>query len=186
MNYVPVDAERFTVEQTARGELIRIPARRQIFAMLFLPVWLALWTVGGIAAISAVMTQFQIFLVIWLCGWAAGWVFAAGTLLWMIAGSETLLAIGGDLEISHHAFGFSRTWVYQGSQINNLAPSAQTPWPFQFQWQVPFIRTMRTGALKFNYGPRTVYAGAGLDEGEAIMVVNRLAHFLPSAPARRP
>jgi hypothetical protein len=40
--YDPIAKERFSVEQTPRGELIGIRAPRQIFAMLFLPFWLVM------------------------------------------------------------------------------------------------------------------------------------------------
>lgn len=183
--YEPVGKERFKIEQTPLGEQIRINAPRQIFVMLFLPFWLAMWTIGGAAAIHAVMTQFQVFLLFWLCGWAAGWIFAAGTLLWMFAGSETIRVDGRDLEIAHRALGMSRRWLYQGGQITALGVAAQVPWPFQFRWQIPFFRTARNGSLKFSYGPRTIYAAPGLDEGEAQLIVDRLAARLPDSASVR-
>jgi hypothetical protein len=153
--------------------------------MLFLAIWLVMWTLGGGAAVYALVTQFQVFLLLWLCGWAAGWIAAAGTLLWMFTGSEAIRVVGSDLEISHVALGFSRSWLYQGSQIRNLAVATQPAWPFQFRWQVPFFRTARNGSLKFNYGPRTIFAAPGLDEGEAELIVDRLSRKLPTAALTR-
>jgi len=178
--YEPIAKERFTVESTLRGEVIRIKAPRQVFAMLFLPFWLVLWTLGGGMAIYALFTQFQVFILFWLCGWAAGWIFAAGTLLWMFAGSETLSVVGSDVEVAHRALGFSRRWLYQGSAIKDLSVAIRSDSPFQFRWQVPFIRTARTGSVKFNYGPRTIFVAPGLDEAEAQMIVERLAQRLPA------
>jgi len=175
VTYEPVKNERFVIEQTPQGEQIRVPAPRQWFVMLFLPFWLVMWTIGGVTAIYALITQFQVFLLFWLCGWAAGWIFAAGTLLWMFAGSETIRLIGLDLEVAHHAWGFSRRWLYQGSQIKDLSVAVQPAWPFHFAWQVPFFRAGRNGSIKFNYGPRTVYAAPGLDDAEGQMIVDRLA-----------
>lgn len=178
--YEPIGKERFTVEQTPQGELIRIKASRQVFVMLFLPFWLVLWTLGGGAAIYALLTQFQVFLLFWLCGWAAGWIAAAGTLLWMFAGSETVRVIGSDIEVTHQAMGLSRRWLYQGSGIKKLSVANQPAWPFQFRWQVPFVRTPRNGSVKFDYGPRTIYIAPALDEGEAQIIVERLARRLPA------
>jgi hypothetical protein len=178
--YEPIAKERFTVVPTAHGEVIRIKAPRQIFVMLFLPFWLIMWTFGGAAAVYALITEFQLFLLFWLCAWAIGWIAAAGTLAWMFAGSETIAVIGSDIESAHHIFGFSRRWLYQGSRISGLSVAIQPTWPFQFRWQVPFVRTPRNGSVKFNYGPRAIYMAAGLDEGEAQLIVERLARKFPA------
>ncbi len=183
--YEPIGKERFTINQTERGEVIRIKAPRQIFVMLFLPFWLVMWTIGGVAAVYALITQFQVFILFWLGAWAAGWIAAAGTLVWMFTGVETVGVVGSDLEVSHLALGFSRRWLYQGSQIKNLAIATQAVWPFQFRWQLPFFRTARNGSIKFNYGPRTIFAAAGLDEGEAQLIIDRLARKLPTAALAR-
>jgi hypothetical protein len=153
--------------------------------MLFLPFWLVMWTLGGGAAIYALFTHFQIFLLFWLCGWAAGWAAAAGTLLWMFAGSETIAVVGSDIETGHQALGFARRWVYQGSQIRNFSVAAQPAWPFRFRWQVPFVRTAQNGSVKFDYGPRTILPAPGLDEGEARMIVERIARKLPTSVSSR-
>ena len=181
--YEPIGKERFTLDHTERGEVIKIKAPRQIFVMLFLPFWLVMWTFGGVAAVYALVTEFQVFLLFWLCGWAVGWIAAAGTLLWMFAGSETISVRGRDIEVWHQALGFSKRWLYQGSQIRNLSIASQPAWPFQFRWQVPFMRSSRNGSIKFDYGPRTIFVAPGLDEGEARMIVERLARKLPTSGA---
>ena len=168
------------MEQTARGDVIRIKAPRQIFVMLFLPIWLTGWTIGGVAAVYELIAHFQVFLLVWLCGWAFGWGAASGTLVWMLTGSETIGGDGGDIEIGHHVLGFSKRWLYQASQIKNLAIAASPAWPFQFRLQVPFVRTPRNGSVKFDYGPRTIYFAPGLDDGEARIIVDKLARRLPA------
>lgn len=180
MRYEPIAEARFAVEQTPEGEQIRVKAQRQVFVLLFLPVWLAFWTLGGIAAGWQLITNFNPFIAVWLCGWAAGWVFAAGTLLWMFTGSQTLRVAGGDLEIAHHALGWSHRWLYEGRRIGNLRVADQPAWPYRFQWQVPFLKS-RSGSVKFDYGARTVYAAPGLDDAEGRMIVERLARLLPAA-----
>ena len=179
--YEPISIERFTIEQTAFGEAIKIKAPRQIFMMLFLPFWLAAWSVGGGKAIVQLQTHFQLFLLFWLCLWALAWCAAAGTLLWMFAGSETIAVRGSDVEIRHRALGFSWHWLYQGSRIKNLSIAAQPTWPYQMRGlQVPFLRTAQYGSVKFDYGPRTIFMAQGLDESEARMIVERLTSKLPA------
>jgi hypothetical protein len=177
--YQPLGKERFQVERTFDGEQIRIKARRQIFAMLFLPLWLAGWTAGGVAAITQVLHHFEPFLLIWLCGWVLGWIFASGTLLWMFAGWETLEVVHGDLEVTHRAWGLKRTWLYQGAMIRGLDVTSQPAWPFGSQGQIPFFTNTRQGSIRFDYGARTYFLAAGLDEAEARRIVEILARYLP-------
>ncbi|MDB5433646.1 MAG: hypothetical protein JWP35_4762 [Caulobacter sp.] len=181
MTYEPIASARFSIETKESGEQIRVKARRQIFPMLFLPVWLAGWTAGGVTAMGQVIHHFEPFLVLWLCGWAVGWVMVAGTLTWMFTGSETLRVVGSDLEVAQHALGWSRRWLYEGGRIRNLRVADQPAWPYRFQFQVPFLNLARTGSVKFDYGPRTIYAAPGLDDAEGRMIVENLLKRLPLA-----
>jgi hypothetical protein len=175
--YQPLAKPRFAIEQIADGEQIRVKARRQAWPMLFLPIWLAIWTVGGATAIGQVIRHFQPFLAFWLVGWIA----VGGTIAWMFTGSETLRIVGSDLEVAHHALGWSRRWLFQGSQIRNLSVAPQPAWPFRFSWQMPFVMSDRMGAVRFDYGARTLYAAPGLDDAEGRLIVERLAKRLPMA-----
>lgn len=179
MSYEPIANPRFAIEPAEGGEQIRVKARKQIFPMLFLPIWLTGWTVGGVAANSEVIRQFQPFLVLWLCGLAVGWIAVAGTLAWMLTGSEKLRVVGSDLEVAHHALGWSRRWLYEGARVRNLRVAEQPAWPYRFQFQVPFLNIARAGSIKFDYGARTVYAASGLDDAEGRMIVDRLSKGLP-------
>ena len=180
LSYKPVAKARFDVERTPDGERIRIKARRQIFAMLFLPVWLTGWTFAGAAVIWQLATRFQPFLVLWLCGWAVGWFAVSATLIWMFTGSETLRAVGGDLEYSHHALGLSRHWLYQGTQIRKLRVANQPAWASRFSFRVPFLNVSHMGSIKFDYGPRTIFVMQGLDDAEGQMIIDLLRKRLPT------
>jgi hypothetical protein len=181
LSYQPIANARFAVEPTEDGEQVRVKARRQVFPMLFLPVWLAGWTAGGVAVIGQLISRFQPFLAIWLCFWAVGWVAVAGTLAWMFTGSETLRVVGSDLEVARHALGWSRRWLYGGSRIRNLRVADQPGWPYRFQLQMPFLNLGRSGSVKFDYGPRTIYSAPGLDDAEGRMIVERLSKRLPAS-----
>jgi hypothetical protein len=180
LTYQPIANARFTVEPAdGGGEQIRIKARRQVFAMLFLPLWLAGWTAGGAAAIAQMMHHFEPFLALWLCGWALGWIFATSVLVWMFTGSETLRVVDRDLEVAQHALGWSRRWLYEGSRISNLREAGQPGWPYRNQMQVPFFMQGRSGAIKFDYGARTVFAAGGLDDAEGRMIIEQLRKWRP-------
>lgn len=176
--YEEARAPRFIIERGLRGEQIRVPARRNIFALLFLPFWLFFWTIGGIFAIGEFARTGEAFLALWLCGWAVGWLAAAGVIAWMLCGAELLRVTGGDLEIGESLFGWARTRLYRGGEVRGLTGNS-TPFFAQFQFALPFVMRPRSGSVKFHYGARTIYAAQGLDEAEGQMIVTHLLRQLP-------
>ncbi len=95
MSFVPVPGMRSTIEPSEGGYIVRIPIRRQVFAMLFLPVWLVGWSFGEVFAArqvlgSALPLAGNAFLLVWLAGWTLGGAFAWSTFLWQVAGREAL------------------------------------------------------------------------------------------------
>lgn len=168
-------------------ETLRIPPRRQWFAVAFLPVWLILWTLGGVQAIGQLAEDFSLFLVVWLCLWAVGLVFVVLTLAMQVAGAETVRVIRGDLELSNGIGPFRRTWRYRGAAIRDI--TAQMPafslWGAAHRLDRPFFLRPRTGAVSFSYGAETVYLAAGVDLPEGRAIADWLVRRLPgSAPAR--
>jgi hypothetical protein len=177
--YEAVRAPRFTVEIADGTEQIRIKARRNWFALLFLVFWLTLWTGGGIMAIVQLTRDFEIFLLVWLVGWAVGWLFAAIAITWQLVGVETIRVIGGDLELGYSMAGMTRRRLFRGSEISGLAPAPMGPMSRMQSAHPPFLNWSKAGSVKFNYGPRTVHAAAGLDEAEGRMIVEHLRKRLP-------
>ena len=177
--YETVKPPRFEVEHGLGGERIRVRARRNLFALLFLPFWLFFWTIGGIMAIAEFARTGQPFLAVWLGGWALAWVAVVLVVAWMVAGAELIGVNAGDLEIGQTLFGVTRTRLYRGRDVRNLSAAAAPPFFAQVQFSVPFLMKARFGAVKFNYGGRTVHAAQGLDEAEGRMIVDRLLRHLP-------
>ena len=176
--YEAIASPRYVVETDGSGERIRIKARRQIFALLFMPIWLAGWTAGGVMAIRQVFENFDAFLLFWLCAWALGWLCVASTIAWMIWGSEVLAVVGRDLEVSTQIGPWSRRKVYRGSEIRDLRAGEASP--FQaFRFDSPLLGG-RFGMIRYDYGARTIRVGASLEEAEAKMVVERLMAKLPA------
>ena len=181
MRYEPVAKPRFQIERVGAGEQIRVKARRQVMTMLFMPVWLILWTGGGVAAFTQMMRDFEPFLALWLGFWAVAWIAVAGSFAWMVSGSETIRVVGSDLEIAHHLFGLSRRWLYEGGRVRDLRLAEQPSWAVRSQLQLPFFNRFTTGAVKFDYGARTIHALGGMDEAEGRMVIERLRPQLPAS-----
>jgi len=182
--YEAVKPPRFEIEQGLGGERIRIRARRNLFPLLFLPVWLAFWTVGGVTAAAQFMRTGEAFLAIWLVAWAAGELGVAFALGWMLWGVELIGVTGGDLQIEQRLLGLTRSRLYRGRDIRNLSASEAPPFRAQAQLQIPFLTGNRWGAVKFGYGGRTIRFAQGLDEAEGRLIVERLLRHLPAEAGR--
>ena len=182
--YVQAFTPRFRVERGADGvERVVIPAQRNLFVMAFMMVWLCGWTVGGVTAISSLFVKFTPFIAFWSCGWALGEVFVLTSLVWMAAGQESLRVVRGDLEVAAEVAGFARRRLYRGADVRDLSASglvAADPFSRR-RMDLPLIRQPSSGGVKFTYGARTIYAGAGLDEPEGRLIVDWLKPRLPKS-----
>ena len=182
--YVEPGKSRIVTERVDGVEQLRIPFRRQWFALVFISVWLTGWTFGGIAAIGEVVVSHEPFLLVWLGFWALGWVFAAGTVALQLGGSEIIRVAGRDLETSVGVGPWRWRKLYRGDQIRHLRSSDPNPmgWPFWSQ-QLPFPGMMRAGAIKFDYGAKTIAAAGAIEEAEGRTVVDWLRPRLPRSAA---
>jgi hypothetical protein len=181
VRYEEKKAPRFVVETVDGREQITIKAQRNLFLMLFLLVWICGWTFGGISAMKALTLGFQPFLAFWLAGWALGWVVVVATLGWMLSGAEIVRVIGSDLEVGYRLFGFTRRKLFRGGDIRDFRAYASPAFGRYNQSSPPFLPGNKSGCVKFSYGARTMYLGAGLDESEGRLIVDRLRKRLPAA-----
>lgn len=179
--FEPLSKPKFRVETSGAGERIVIPAGRNWFVMLFLPFWLVMWTIGGIAAMTQAFSGNDTgFLLVWLCFWAVGWLFAATWLGWQATGKEMLSIEGGALVRGWSILGAGRQRKYDLAHVEDLA-TCTPPFPYNLmRVSYPPFFPISFGPLKWNYGAATIYAGGGLSEAEARMVVEHLQSRLPA------
>ncbi len=99
----------------------------------------------------------------------------------MAAGRETIRVIRSDLQISAQALFVKRSKFYRGAQIRGLAASGTPHYGYggRQTMALPLLAQPTSGAIKFSYGSRTVYAGSGLDETEGRAIIALLAPQLP-------
>lgn len=182
MGFEPLPKVWFRIERDKGIERIVIPARRSWFALIFLPIWLVLWSVGGVVVMSQAMAgQDVAFSVVWLILWFFGILFALGWLGWQISGKETLSIEPGALVRGWKLLGFGRQKRYDLTHVKNLSAAAP-PFPFaMMQVSVPPFLPMTFGSVKWAYGAATIYACAGLTEAEGEMIVEHLKPKLPIA-----
>ena len=162
---------------------VRITARKQWFLLLFLPVWLAGWTAGGIAAFRQLFSkgigeEGGMFLLIWLVGWAFGEVFAGYAWVWNALGKEIVRAGSGLLTIKRDILGLGRVRSFQTMEISDLRAAGffgntQSSSPGMAPWG------MSGGTIAFDCRGTTNRFGIQLEEREAREVVERLRPHLP-------
>jgi hypothetical protein len=182
--YEAVKPPRFEIEQGLGGERIRIRARRSIFALLFIPFWLVMWTIGGVTAATQLLRGFDPFVAFWLVAWGAGELAVTFAWFWMLWGAELVGVTGGDLELGQRLCGLTRSRLYRGRDIRNLSAAEAPPFYAQAQLNIPFLMRGRYGAVKFGYGGRTIRFAQGLDEAEGRLIVERLLRHLPAEAGR--
>jgi len=179
--YVEPRRARHSIVMMDGVERVVVPMRRNWFVALFIPVWLAGWTAGGIGAMWQFAKTGEPFLAFWLLGWALGWIFALSMLVGQF-GRETLAVRLGDLEVRRGLGPLSRRWLYRGSAITRLAACEPTTDPFWMaRQQVPFFLAGRAGAVKFDYGADSIYLANGIDGPEGRIIAEWLSRRLPAS-----
>jgi len=172
-------APRSTIVETSEGLQISIPARRHVFLMLFLPVWLVGWTFGEVLAARALIPLWRtensgvMFLGAWLVAWTLGGGLALVSLLWMFAGREVIGLRPNLLQTRNDLWGFGRSKEYDLGHVRNLRVASQSwnPYDWRGGWLDPRIQS---GSIAFDYGSQTIRIGSGIDEAEARAIVNQL------------
>jgi hypothetical protein len=128
---------RAQVDQLPDGILITIPVRRQLFPLLFLPVWLVGWFFGETSALRELLASTQPltsngFLVFWLIAWTIGGAWAVFTFLWLSAGREMVRVSQGTLTLRQDLFGLGRDRDYDLREVRDLRVAATPSTPFGF------------------------------------------------------
>jgi hypothetical protein len=178
--HIEPESPRFSIESTPNGLRAVIPARRNVFVLLFLCVWLGGWVFGEMHAIGELLSPTknspQLFLAVWLAGWTLGGVFAVGAVLWQFAGREVVSIGSTTLEHRVEALGIGCTRSYRLNEVKNLRATDYSANPFtnQMAW-LPPVTGGGFGPVAFDYGARTMRFAPALEEAEARLLVSKLA-----------
>ena len=141
---------------------IRIPLRRPIPTMLFLPVWLAGWTYGGWVTGHRLLRQFDWFSFFWMGGWTVGECWAIYWFLRTATGWDLVLASADCLALRKTAVGLGVTKNYRPSDLRN----------FRFQPELQKSRGSRPSGIAFDFGAKTITFASGIDEAEANQLIS--------------
>ncbi len=159
------------------GSEIRIASPKNIFLLIFLPIWLSGWTVGGVVAIKQVISggakEELLFMLIWLCFWLVGELLVLYVFLWGAFGREIISIQRGILKIKRSIFGYGPSKDYQTTKVSNLRASGLFPsmmsWSFNMSyWGVS------GGTIAFDYDGKAQRFGIHVSEDDANQLVSHL------------
>jgi hypothetical protein len=177
----PVQSMRTAIRDEPEGLTFLIPARRLWFAMFFIPIWLVGWAAGEVGVGGTLLEESGgelLFTVVWLSFWTAGGVVAILLWLWMLAGRVRVVLADDRLRIRYELFGLGRSREYGLADVRDLrvAPESLNLWSWSagLRWW-----GFGGGVVAFDYGPKTVRFGAGIDEAEGKQLVRRILERHP-------
>ena len=144
--------------------------------LIFLPIWLIGWTIGGGAAImqlTSVQGYEAWFLLVWLCGWLAGELFALYAFLWLAFGYEIIKLEHRNLSIKRSIFGYGPTENYETQKITNLRASGF--FAPMMSWSHGMAQWGLSGCtVAFDYDTKTKRFGINLSETDANQLVSTI------------
>jgi hypothetical protein len=183
---VKLQAARYALEPSADGVRVIIPTPRSWLAIIFFSAWLVGWFFGERSALVQLLESSgsampakhvePAFLIPWVVLWTVGGALVMTTLLWQLAGRETISANSISLSRRIEVFGVGFTRSYTLSEIRDLRATPYIHPRYSRQRALfPWTGGEGSGAIAFDYGARTIRFAPGLDEAEAKLLVAYLA-----------
>jgi hypothetical protein len=168
---------------TVSGTELYILSKKDWGSLIFIPVWLAFWTFGGITAMKWVIhpgpSTPRAFITLWLAGWLFGEVWAIYWWLWTAFGKEIVTIREGVLSIKRDILGYGRTRSFPVRSIRDLRASGV--FPSNSYWENYLVQLkLAGGTVGFEVQGQTKKFGIQLTEPEAQEVVRELKPYLPS------
>ena len=169
--------------QTASGTELHILAKREWGALIFIPLWLAFWTFGGIMAMKWVIhpgsSTPRAFICLWLAGWLFGEVWATYSWFWTAFGKEIVTIREGALSIKRDILGYGRARSFPVGNVSNLRASGW--FPSNSYWANYLVQLkLAGGTVGFDFHGQVKKFGIQLTEPEAQEVVRVLKPHLPN------
>lgn len=169
--------------QTLSGAELHILAKKDWGSLIFTPVWLAFWTVGGIMAMKWLIhpgpSTPRAFLALWLAIWLLAEVWVIYWWLWTAFGKEIVTIREGTLGIRRDILGYGRTRSFPIGSVRNLRASGL--FPSNSYWDNYLIQLkLAGGTVGFEVQGQVKKFGIQLTEPEAQDVVRELKPYLPA------
>jgi hypothetical protein len=171
------------IKEPFGGIEITIPASKNWFLLLFLCVWSTGWFFGETSVIKSLWSITSegvnfgtVFGLFWLCGWTLGGFLALSTVVWLLAGKEILRVDKGVLIIEKKAMLFIKPKAYAVKDIKEFVIAEDEFFDStSMKYGMPELFTIgKRGALKFDYGFKTIRFANGIDKVEAKFILDKL------------
>lgn len=170
---------RASVTEAIDTIVVEIPARKNWAMIIFLCIWLCGWVLGecfGAGMVCSLNEGFiNVFALVWLCGWTLGGVMVFRKILWSIKGREIIIAGDNKLTIKRDMDLFFRPKTYDLNEVKNMR--VQDVYIATRIWgrrDMGLLDAAGNGIIRFDYGFKTVKFAAGIDEAEAIYLVDQI------------
>ena len=114
------------------------------------------------------------FMVFWLAGWTVGGIFALTAFSWLLIGKEIIIIEFGTISIGKHISSLNRTKKYDVKSVKNVEINTMHTNDFFSRSYTQSFFGLKGGAIKFDYGMKTIYFGSGIDQAEARMIIEKI------------
>jgi hypothetical protein len=172
---------RAIFEDTFQGIQITIPAKRNLFIMLFFSVWLCGWVDGELSGLGSLvgvgngMGDANFFLLFWLVGWSLGGFVVINILIWYLIGKEIITIGNGEISIEKKGLLFFKKKIYDLNQVKKFRVQEDFNLKSSFIGRRNVVTAYaNTGAIRFDYGMKTIKFGMEIEEVEANFMLQRL------------
>jgi hypothetical protein len=177
--YAPLQTRligRISLDQGLNGTLLRIPSKKD-WKILFIAAWLAFWLA---APFSLMLRAFHSlaqpkstdwFSLLWGVGWVFGIWFAVSSLVWSLGGIEFLRLTPSEFEFTRSLFGV----VFK----RRLTPTREVRNLRYMPAHSSSSRRYHLGCLCYEDNQGTVRVGAGIDDAEALAIIDQMLIVYP-------
>ena len=162
LNVPPTQPAGSRIQELGDRLVIPFRPRRAWGELVFLTVWLAFWTLGGIGAMAALFHAgwgAGGFLVVWLCGWFLGECGVSVVIAWKLFGRESLTVTAQHLEVQKEIGPFAPVTRYEVGLVHDvraaLVPTGEDE------------RPRKDFCLEVAYDEKTIRVGEGMGRPEA-------------------
>ena len=167
MDIAPPPGPGSRIQELGSRLSVRFRPHRSWGQIVFLVLWLAFWSFGGIAALVALPDAGPgelAFMLLWLCGWVGGECAVITVIAWQLVGKELLILTDGHLEVRKELGRFARTKFYDVAFVRDIeavrVPSGEDE------------RPRRDFCLRLSYEGTSIRIGEGMGEREAEYVAS--------------
>ena len=168
------------IEKSMTRLTILIPSKKNWFFLIFATAWMGGWCMGFTMAFKTLFagtgnSGADTFLAFWLIAWTVGGLTVITLLLWGYFGKETFILESGKVLFQKTIFGIGQKKALLPEEINNIRTETGNNRGFGGNRITTW--GLGPGKIKFDYGFKTYSFGLGVDDAEALHIVQLLKEY---------